>query len=79
MTLQEKIDLLKQNGWHTWYNENYWVHTKTVVNPKVQDYTNYGMSLEAAYEFETQDKKSYKPWTEQLYNLMCGKNEHKSP
>lgn len=77
MTLQEKIDLLKKYGWHTWYNENYWVNPKTIINPKIQDYTNYGMSLEKAYEFETQNKKPFKPWNEQVYDLMCGKNEYK--
>lgn len=39
-------------GWHTWYNENYWVHPETVENPKTQDYTNYGITLEDAVRWE---------------------------
>lgn len=48
----DKIEFLKSKGWHTYYNENYWVHPKTVQDKRIQDYTNYGMSLEQAYDFE---------------------------
>lgn len=47
---QEKV--LKAAGWHQYYNEAYWCHPKTIVDSSVQDYTNYGMSIYKAYEFE---------------------------
>lgn len=50
---------LESKGWHTWYNPEYWVHTKTIVDPKRQDYTNYGMSLERAYAYEINNEKPF--------------------
>ena len=57
MSEEEKIKFLESHGWHTYYNDNYWVNPKTITNPNAQDYTNYGLSLEEAYAFETRSKK----------------------
>jgi hypothetical protein len=55
MNNEEKSIMLAKAGWHTWYNPEYWVHPKVVADPNSQDYTSYGMGLEEAYEFETQN------------------------
>jgi len=55
-----KEEFLKSKGWHTWYHPNYWVHTKLVTNPAAQDYTNYGMSLDAAYSHEVNSAPPFK-------------------
>lgn len=60
ITEQEKRKVLKDNGWSTYYNPNYWVHPKAVEDPSVQNYTNYGFSLDDAYKFETQELKAIK-------------------
>lgn len=52
MTPEEQVTWLRSRGWHSYYNENYWVHPKTVADPKQQDYTNYGMSAEDAIAYE---------------------------
>lgn len=59
MTDQEKRDYLISKGWHTWYSPNYWVHTKLIVDSSRQDYTNYGLSLEDAYDFEINNKPPF--------------------
>lgn len=53
-TREEKEKFLRSRGWETWYNPNYWVHPKTIVDKSRQDYTNYGMSLNDAMKFETE-------------------------
>jgi hypothetical protein len=50
LKIQEEYVISK--GWSTWYNKGYWVNPKTIVDPKSQDYTNYGMDLNSAYCFE---------------------------
>ena len=45
---------LKSRGWSTWYNDNYWIHPKTVSDPEKQDYTNYGMDLQSAFITEVE-------------------------
>ena len=51
----EKRELLEEflvaNGWSKWYSENNWVNPK-IVDPKTQDYTNYGMNLKRAIVWE---------------------------
>ena len=47
-----KVKFLESRGLHTWYHHDYWVHRKLVKYPDRQDYTNYGMSTDRAYEFE---------------------------
>lgn len=59
MSEKEKQDFLKQKGWHTWYHPSYWVHEKLVKNSQAQDYTNYGMSLDAAYSHEINNGKPF--------------------
>ena len=44
----EKQAYLKKHGWHTWYNPDYWVNPKVIADPKSQDYTNYGMTIDDA-------------------------------
>lgn len=55
----EKI--LEKAGWHTWYNDNYWVNRKCVKDPMSQDYTNYGMSFEEAVLHEAFGNKPFGP------------------
>lgn len=52
-----KETYLRNRGWNTWYNEDYWVHPKLIHSPLSQDYTNYGMSLDKAYEWEIKRSK----------------------
>jgi hypothetical protein len=52
ISLKTQEKFIKSKGWSTWYNPNYWVHEKTVVEPNKQDYTDYGMDLNSAYCFE---------------------------
>lgn len=51
---------LQERGWHTWYNENYWVHRDSVEDPSSQDYTNYGMSFKDAVAYENLGKPKHK-------------------
>jgi hypothetical protein len=51
---------LKDRGWHTWYNPNYWVHKDLVEDPNSMDYTNYGMSLDHALDFEKKGKPKFR-------------------
>lgn len=60
MSEKEKQDFLRSKGWYTWYHPNYWVHSKLITNPKAQDETNYGMTLDAAYDFEMKSGKPFK-------------------
>lgn len=70
-TKKEMRERLEKEGWHTWYNDNYWVHPKVVQNPEIQDYTNYGMSLEDAFMWN--DTKIINPrLTIQLYEVCKG-------
>lgn len=55
----EKRSVLLKAGWSTWYNENYWANRKTVQNPAIQNHTDYGLSLDKAYEFETEKRKPF--------------------
>lgn len=43
---------LQSRGWHTWYNEDYWVNPKCVIDPLQQDYTNYGCTFDQAVSKE---------------------------
>ena len=58
---EEKAEVLTEAGWSTWYNPNYWVHTKTVADPNVQDHTDYGLPLDSAFEFEIWDASPFDP------------------
>lgn len=60
MTDAEKEVVIRDAGWSQWYNPNYWVHKKTVKDQSIQDHTNYGMNLDQAYEFETENKEPFK-------------------
>lgn len=59
MPREEKEKFLRKKGWSTWYNDNYWVHEKTIADPSRQDHTNYGMSLEEAYNFEVNNEPPF--------------------
>lgn len=54
-----KEDLISR-GWHTYYNENYWVHPDLVEDPKAQDYTNYGVCFEDACMLELAGRPKHK-------------------
>lgn len=58
---EEKRRRLHEAGWHPWYNADYWVNPKTVQNPKIQDYTNYGMPLEKAWAYELNNEQPSPP------------------
>lgn len=60
LSKEEKEQFLIDRGWETWYNPNYWIHEKTVADPKSQDHTNYGMSLEDAYRYEIENRGPFK-------------------
>lgn len=49
---EKKEQYLIDNGWCTYYNPNYWVHKKMIVDSNRQDYTDYGMPLDEAVVFE---------------------------
>jgi hypothetical protein len=55
-----KEKFLKDRGWSTWYNPNYWVHPESVINPKAQDYTNYGMNIDDAIAYEKLGKPKHR-------------------
>jgi len=57
----EEKAALRARGWHTWYNEEYWVNPDTITDPKIQDYTNYGMSFEEALKWEAFGRPKFKP------------------
>ena len=53
-------DWLRERGWSTWYNENYWVHRDSVEDSTKQDYTNYGMGWQDAVRYERLGKPKHK-------------------
>lgn len=59
--MSQSKEFLLSRGWSTWYSENYWVHPESVEDPKSQDYTNYGMSLEDAVKYENLGRPKHKP------------------
>lgn len=61
ISLKEQEHYVKSKGWSTWYHSNYWVHTKTIVDPNCQDYTSYGLSLNSAYCFEKLNLPPFRP------------------
>lgn len=65
----KKEKFLRDRGWGTWYNPDYWVHPKTIKDPKSQDYTNYGLNLDRAVEFETSEEE---PWSWGFLSYMPG-------
>jgi hypothetical protein len=56
MNAKQKEIFLKGKGWFQWYHNDYWCNKKCTQDSSKQDYTNYGMSLEKAYEFELNGK-----------------------
>lgn len=67
-TQKEEIKFLESKGWHTWYNEDYWVHPIVVAGSSRQDYTNYGMPRSEAIAFEKEGRKPFQ--TSLLAGLM---------
>lgn len=57
---EDEEKFLEERGWSTWYHRDYWVHPKTIKDPSRQDYTNYGMSMEAAIHWELD---GHEPWS----------------
>jgi|GEM_PF-4499739 len=58
ITEQDKKKFLESKGWFTWYNPNYWCHEQ--FGNEERDCTSWGVSLEDAYEFETNDERRNK-------------------
>lgn len=56
MTREEKKQFIQERGWFSWYHPDYFCNKK-LVNPKYHDCTNYGMSLEDAYSYETNEQE----------------------
>lgn len=52
---------MKARWWHTYYNDDYWVHPDLIADPTRQDYTNYGMSFENAVLMESMGKPKLGP------------------
>jgi hypothetical protein len=50
---------LRKKGWHTYYNELYWVHPKLIQDNSTQDYTNYGMTIDSAFVYEVENLSSF--------------------
>lgn len=51
-----KIAVIKKHGWSTWYHEEYWVnekYAKDVTGLPIDsfDYTNFGTTLDEAYNW----------------------------
>jgi hypothetical protein len=61
LTKAEIEEFLRERGWDTWYGDDYWVNPNLVVEPTVQDYTNYGMDLKSAYAHECLKLGPFKP------------------
>lgn len=47
----DKPAFLRERGWSTWYNENYWVHPR--FGGQGRDHTNWGLGTDEAYAYET--------------------------
>lgn len=76
MSDEDKKKYLTKKGWHTWYNNNYWVNPKLVSDPKSQDYTNYGMDLESAVFHEKNKMGKFKPYGLPQLSMMMKAREH---
>lgn len=77
MTLSEIADYLRENGWHTWYNENYWVNPEIVADKNSQDYTNYGMSISDAYKWQKENLGKVKQiFGMPMLNIVAHASEH---
>ena len=48
--LEQKKEYLRSRGWHDWYHPDYWVHPIHTKPLKECDYTNYGHTVDFAYE-----------------------------
>lgn len=68
LTEQQKIDVLKANGWHQYYSKTHWVHKdiKLLLERAkrmcfgMQDYTNYQMNVDEAYDLYYKYQKNGK-------------------
>lgn len=66
MLEQDKIKVLKANGWHQYYSNTHWVHEDVkLFLEKVRrlywggsDYTNYQMNVDEAYELYLKCQKN---------------------
>lgn len=66
----EKMNILKNNGWHMInYNTNYWVHPVLVDN-KTHDYRHFGMTLNEAIDYN----KNLRPLTKKEIEDKIWKN-----
>ena len=57
--MNQDAEFLRSKGWHTWYNEKYWVHPECVEDKTRMDYTNYGMTIEDAVKYEKLGKPKF--------------------
>lgn len=58
MEQTERIEYLKSCGWYQWYNPSYWCHEQFASASR--DPTNWGMSTDEAYLFETDEESKAK-------------------
>lgn len=49
---EEKERFLREGGWETWYSPGYWIHSKVVSDPEIQDKTDYGIGMDEAFIYE---------------------------
>jgi hypothetical protein len=54
----DKAEFLKSRGWFQWYDPNYWCHKQ--FDGEERDCTDWGLSLDDAYKFETDIKEKLK-------------------
>ena len=53
-----KEAFLRERGWYQWYNPDYWCHAQ--FDAPGRDATNWGLSTEDAYQFETEPETKEK-------------------
>lgn len=57
-SMNDKVNFLKSRGWYQWYNPDYWCHEQFATNRR--DPTNWGMSTNEAFAFETDEESRQK-------------------
>lgn len=60
-----KKEFLISKGWRN-ISGNCWVHSRVVTNPCIQNYTNYGMTLEEAVQYELSNSPPISSLDEQI-------------
>ena len=72
MSMEEQEAWLKAHGRSTYYHPQYWVNRRTITDPTRQDYTNYGMDVGSAMEWERMGGNPFKSGGLPITNMMLG-------